>query len=343
MKQQKSLFVTYLLWFLFGWFGLHHFYLGRDRHAFAWWSTFGGFFFLGWIRDFWRIPEYVDDANDEASYMVDLTQKMKIRKCPRFNVCRFAGEMVVGYLYGGFMRAALPEETFLSVEVVLICVGITAGVHLIGNIGREKGGFTIPFIATLSTYLFLFYHDKDNVSYMYCALASSCAFNYIREFRRTYEDRSLCKRIFLMGMCMCLFMTLWGCFFYFNAEITTEDGETIKIRDSINHFFKSPAWLEFKNTMWELYEEGRKHGWKNIYDELVKALDPKGEANARKVLSVSESASEQEIKRSYKQLVRKWHPDKNKGNTEEAEKKFMEIQEAYEILTSKRKSEPRTD
>ena len=56
---EKSVVFTYFLWFFFGWFGLHHFYLGRDRHAFTWWSTFGGMFLLGWVRDAWRIPTYV--------------------------------------------------------------------------------------------------------------------------------------------------------------------------------------------------------------------------------------------------------------------------------------------
>ena len=148
----------------------------------------------------------------------------------------------------------------------------------------------------------------------------------------------------VFSLCMGLFFALWGSFLYFNAEITTEDGETIKIRDSVNHFFKSPAWLEFKNTLWQLYEEGQRNGWRNLYDELVKALDPKGEANARKVLEVTETTTREEIKKTYKKLVRKWHPDKYKGEDRAyAEKKFMEIQEAYEILTSKKKSEYRTE
>ena len=58
-----SLCVTYLLWLLGGWLGLHHFYLGRDKQALVWWCLPGGYFGLGWFRDLWRIPEYVREAN----------------------------------------------------------------------------------------------------------------------------------------------------------------------------------------------------------------------------------------------------------------------------------------
>lgn len=343
MKKEKSIFVTYFLWFLFGWLGLHHFYLGRDRQAFVWWSTLGGIFFLGWFRDLWRIPAYVDDANDETYFIADLTNRMKLRKYPRFSIVRFAGQLMVGYFYGNLVKMALPPETYLWLEIPLVCVGMTIGVHLIGNIGREKGSFLKPLIATIAMYLILYYLNPEYVNYAYCVLLCACVFNQLREYRRTYENHGFLKRVFVFWISACLVMSLWGCFFYFNAEITTEDGETIKIRDSINHFFKSPAWLEFKNTLWQLYEEGQRNGWRNLYDEFVKALDPKGEANARKVLNVTETSSKEEIKRAYKKLVRKWHPDKNKGSKEEAEKRFMEIQEAYEILTSKKRSEFRSE
>ena len=49
-------------------------------------------------------------------------------------------------------------------------------------------------------------------------------------------------------------------------------------------------------------------------------------------LGVTQNASEQEIKRAYRKLAMKYHPDKNKGN-KEAEKKFIEISDAYAILT----------
>ncbi|AGO16902.1 molecular chaperone DnaJ [Glaesserella parasuis] len=49
------------------------------------------------------------------------------------------------------------------------------------------------------------------------------------------------------------------------------------------------------------------------------------------VLGLQKGASEQEIKRAYKRLAAKHHPDKNQGS-KEAEEKFKEIKEAYEVL-----------
>jgi len=54
-------------------------------------------------------------------------------------------------------------------------------------------------------------------------------------------------------------------------------------------------------------------------------------------LEVSDSASSDEIKKAYRKLARKYHPDVNKDK--DAEEKFKEINAAYEVLSDKEKKE----
>ena len=54
------------------------------------------------------------------------------------------------------------------------------------------------------------------------------------------------------------------------------------------------------------------------------------------ILGVSRSADEKEIKKAYRRLAMKYHPDRNPGDTE-AEEKFKEASEAYEILSDAQK------
>ena len=56
------------------------------------------------------------------------------------------------------------------------------------------------------------------------------------------------------------------------------------------------------------------------------------------ILGVKKSATEDEIKKAYRTLAKKYHPDKNKGN-KEAENRFKEISEAYAVLSDKEKRE----
>ena len=51
-------------------------------------------------------------------------------------------------------------------------------------------------------------------------------------------------------------------------------------------------------------------------------------------LEVSNTASQVEIRKSFRTLVLKYHPDRNK-NSEEARRKFMQIVEAYKVLSDR--------
>ncbi len=55
------------------------------------------------------------------------------------------------------------------------------------------------------------------------------------------------------------------------------------------------------------------------------------------VLGVQKNASDDELKKAFRKLAKQYHPDANPNNKEEAEKKFKEVNEAYEVLSDKQK------
>ncbi|GMF15125.1 unnamed protein product [Phytophthora lilii] len=57
------------------------------------------------------------------------------------------------------------------------------------------------------------------------------------------------------------------------------------------------------------------------------------------ILNVARGATDDELRKAYRKLALKWHPDKNPNDRDAAQKKFQEIGEAYEVLSDKKKRE----
>ena len=96
---------------------------------------------------------------------------------------------------------------------------------------------------------------------------------------------------------------------------------------------------KYTNDMGQ-YEKIYKHQWKffkkhkkTAFEEAENELD---ESEAYEILNLDITATFAQVKRRYRELVKKWHPDKNKTSLKtEAEKKLVRINQAYERIERK--------
>lgn len=104
----------------------------------------------------------------------------------------------------------------------------------------------------------------------------------------------------------------------------------------------------------DMFEEA-KYDFQKVKDaepsnrDVIKLLEDakKQETKAKKrdyykILDVSNTANENEIRKAYKKLALKWHPDRNNESEEShkiAEKKFRDISDAYTVLSDAKKKQ----
>ena len=81
---------------------------------------------------------------------------------------------------------------------------------------------------------------------------------------------------------------------------------------------------------WKFFKEHKK----TTFEEAENELD---ESEAYEILNLDITATFAQVKRRYRELVKKWHPDKNESAFKtEAEKKFVRINQAYETIERKK-------
>ncbi|KAG9340248.1 hypothetical protein JZ751_021689 [Albula glossodonta] len=321
----KGVVTAYALWAIGGPLGLHHLYLGRDSHALLWLLTLGGFG-VGWAREVFRIPAYVNEANREAA---GRTERRRQARPPPMSVARFAGQVCVGIYFGVVALIGLSSLNFFNLIVLPLSVG--AGVHLVSCAGLE----TSDLWKTLTTCLItspIFY--GSTLSPLPISLAASVTAAQHRQFKppraTNVPPEPLVSRLYRLGLAWLAFSAPLGYCVFHNTTATL--------------YYLSDCFAAVLDALWFF-------PWlKGVLEYLlllpyrvlcaVTGGGGGGEAEDfwRKVLSVSKEASLEEITHSYRELVKVWHPDHNPTRAQEAQQMFIQIQEAYETLLRRHKA-----
>ena len=84
-------------------------------------------------------------------------------------------------------------------------------------------------------------------------------------------------------------------------------------------------------------EENNRRGGRNAGQHSNNNTEMSEKKDYYETLELQKGASEADIKKAYRKLALKWHPDKNPDKKEEAERHFKEIAEAYAVLSDPKK------
>lgn len=138
----KSVAIAYILWFFFGWLGLHLVYLRRDKHAFFTWATFGGIFGISWIRDLFHIPRYAAAVNPSQEYLDKLTNTMRLHpQPPALGTCKWLASVSLGAIFGLIVFMTFWQEDMKPEYLNLL----TAVSHVAAAVGTCELIFTSKF------------------------------------------------------------------------------------------------------------------------------------------------------------------------------------------------------
>ena len=331
----KSSLKAYILWLFFGCLGIHHFYLNRTFQGVIWLSTFGGFTF-GWLADIFRIPEYVAAANEEPPYMERLGLEMRHSKKPPLcsYLIRILWLIIVGSIFRSYMYMLLPDSMPAVVYCVLIPIGNIIGFYLVMNIGRMECSLKDCVRYAYLGQVVEWYVSK-NVTHpgMFSIhLPSVILFLFSRKWNKQPIKTSFYhKAKWYIGTCIVLSAVVTcGAYFHLKIEV---DGEIIYLRDGVKNFRNSPAWNEFKSIMSEFWTDYQSNGWENASHKFYQRADLEGESHALEIMGLQEGCTTSEIKKRFREMSMKWHPDKHPGDTKQvAQDKFIEMENARETL-----------
>lgn len=333
----KGLLVTYALWAVGGPAGLHHLYLGRDSHALLWMLTLGGAG-LGWLWEFWKLPGFVAQANRPQNQRQSLG-----RGIPPRSPIRFVAQIIVGIYFG--LVALISLSSMASFYIVGLPLAVGLGVLLVAAVGGQTSDFKNTLGAAFLTSP-VFYGRP--VAILPISVAASIAAQKHRRYKVSRKSEPLSARLYRLGLAYLAFTGPLAYSALCNTAATLSYvAEALGSLLSWFSFFpllgrlvESVLLLPYR-IWWLLlgdpdFSSSSFQDWEKLY-EFVHSFQDEKHRLAYQVLGLSEGTTNEEIHRRYRELVKLWHPDHNRHHTEEAERRFMEIQAAYEVLSQPRR------
>ena len=157
--------------------------------------------------------------------------------------------------------------------------------YLVGNIGREKGVFWHCLVVAYIVYPLRYVIYDETYWFTGMIFASSLAFEqFSKQWRRDPPKRyGVVRRTLVLSTCICLYLSLWSGYFFFNGKITDSDGDEVPVHEAIKNFLKSPWWTDLKQTFTDTWQFAKHNGWYETWNQIIDSIDADGEQNAYKV------------------------------------------------------------
>ncbi|XP_005066971.1 dnaJ homolog subfamily C member 22 [Mesocricetus auratus] len=333
----KGLLVTYALWAFGGPVGLHHLYLGRDNHALLWMLTLGGGG-LGWLCEFWKLPGFVAQANRAQG------QKQRLGEgIPPLSFLRFAAQTTVGIYFG--LVALISLSSMANFYIVGLPLAVGLGVLLVAAVGNQTSDFkNILGAAFLMSPVFY----GRPIGILPISLAASVTAQKHRRYKTSAESETISVRLYRLGLA---YLAFTGPLAY--SVLCNTTATLSYVAETLGSFL---SWFSFFPLLGRLLESvfllpcriwwllvgdpgftsRQFQEWEKLY-EFVESFQDEKRQLAYQVLGLPEGATNEEIHRTYRDLVKVWHPDHNRHQRDEAQRRFLEIQAAYEVLSQPKK------
>jgi len=305
---KKSVALAYLLFFVGGWCGAHHWYLQRDTQAGVWAGSCG-FGLAGLLRDLLCLPRYVRECNE------DLEQREHLRAAVRHHAeappqgyfsARFVGS-VLGAWWLGWLFTSLPTSGGAKLQAAAAALGAALGAHLVQSAPHRV---STPFQAALkyaagaAVVVSQLEGWKGRTSIFWLALCAAegsrraCVWDTRVAKRRR---RGACRRgtwlLLLLALYWCV--VLWGA--YQHGTITTTDDDsgektTTKLRESVDEILNSPAVRQLKAFLARAVATCWADGFGAAFNFVADELDPTGERTALETLGLGRGADMAEVR-----------------------------------------------